>query len=187
MFASARPTPFEFEPWGFDNGAYVAWAKGKPWSESLFWKRLDAAYKVNSDPIVAVTPDIVAGGMKSLEFSVNWRLRLPGFWNWYLAVQDGMERDEVLEVMHLFSGIFLGGTLKFKAEAYKWSRLAHFCDKRFHYGRCSTLEKLEHAHAVEADSVDTTYPLWTYKRLERYRDHDLAIRNGEQGAFGYAR
>jgi hypothetical protein len=180
MFASARPTPQPFEPWGFDNGAYAAWTKGQPFPAKKFHQRLEVALLVNSDPIVAVCPDIVAGGMKSLEFSLNWLRRLPHFWPWYLAVQDGMTTDEVLKVAHLFAGIFLGGTLKFKVGAWKWSRLAHFCDKKFHYGRCSTLEKLEHAHAVEADSVDTTYPLWTYKRLERYEAHDVAVRTGEQ-------
>jgi hypothetical protein len=168
LFASARPTPYPFEPWGFDNGAFVAWRRGESFPEGTFLKRLDVALRVNSDPIIAVCPDIVAGGMKSLEFSVRWLERLPCWWPWYLAVQDGMEQDAVVEVAHLFSGIFLGGTDKFKLTAYHWSRLAHFCDKKFHYGRAGTLKKLAHAYSIESDSCDSAFPLWTQERMDTF-------------------
>src|SRR5437660_7980992 len=87
MFATVKPTPQEFEPWGFDNGAFTAWLHGEAFPESIFLVRLDEAIKVNSDPHVAVCPDIVSGGMKSLDFSLHWLRRLPSYWPWYLAVQ----------------------------------------------------------------------------------------------------
>jgi len=182
MFAGDRPIAklYPYEPWGFDNGAFVAWTKGESFPETVFLNRLDAALKVPTDPIVAICPDIVAGGLKSLEFSLEWLYRLPTFWPWYLAVQDGMDHDSVMEVAHMFSGIFLGGTDKFKLTAYGWSRLAHRCDKKFHYGRAGTLRKLAHAHSVEADSLDTNFPLWTTKRMYVFRDHDRAQREKEQ-------
>jgi hypothetical protein len=184
MFATDRSIPlYPYEPWGFDNGAFVAWTNGEQFPEETFLKRLDKALLVPSDPIVAVCPDIVAGGMESLEFSVRWLERLPSYWPWYLAVQDGMTHNAVTEVAHLFSGIFLGGTDKFKRTAYGWSRLAHCCDKKFHYGRAGTLRKLAHAHAVESDSVDSTFPLWSNSRMLTFRDHDIAIRSGEQARF----
>jgi len=180
MFATVRPTPERFEPWGFDNGAFVAWTKGLQFPESSFLKRLDEALKVASDPILAVCPDIVAGGMRSLEFSVSWLQRLPSWWPWYLAVQDGMTPEAVLEVAHLFSGIFLGGTDKFKRTAYRWARLAHFADKKFHYGRAGTLRKIRHAWNVEADSLDSNFPLWNVARLEMFRDEWKALQREEQ-------
>lgn len=186
IFCTNRPTPYPFEPWAFDNGAFVAWTSGKEFPEATFLRRLEIALKTNSDPIVAVCPDIVAGGMASLEFSVRWLERLPSYWPWYLAVQDGMTADAVLEVSHLFAGIFLGGTDKFKLTAYRWSRLAHFADKKFHYGRAGTLRKLAHAHAVGADSCDSSFPLWTSKRLEIFRDHDVSIRERHQGELALA-
>ena len=187
MFATDRSIPlYPFEPWGFDNGAFDAFVHGKLFPENTFLRRLDKALKVNSDPIVAVCPDIVAGGLKSLEFSVNWLDRLPCAWPWFLAVQDGMTHDAVLEVAHLFAGIFLGGTDKFKLTAYGWSRLAHYADKKFHYGRAGTLRKLAHAHAVEADSIDSNFPLWTQERMVTFRDHHVAQLEGEQRKLGFA-
>lgn len=179
MFATVRPTPEHCEPWGFDNGAFDAAKKKKPFPEKKFMRRLEAALKVNSDPLVAVCPDIVAGGMESLEFSLRWKEKLPDFWPWYLAVQDNMAYDAVRNVAHLFSGIFLGGTDKFKLTAYRWSRLAHFCDKPFHYGRAGTLHKIRHAWDVGADSLDSNFPLWSVKRLETFRDEWNALKHGE--------
>lgn len=181
MFCTVKPTPYEFEPWGFDNGAFVSWMKGKGFPEAEFLKRIEIALKVSSDPIVAVCPDIVAGGLESLEFSVHWLERLPSYWPWYLAVQDGMTQEAVRQVAHLFSGIFLGGTDKFKLTAYHWARLAHFCDKKFHYGRAGTLRKLQHAHSVESDSCDSAFPLWTAERMRVFHAHDEAQRTNEQG------
>lgn len=183
MFASAPPTPRQFEDWGYDNGAYDAFTHNKPFPETKFLRRLDVALKVNSDPILAVCPDIVAGGMRSLDFSVKWLERLPCFWPWYLAVQDGMTQDAVLEVAHLFAGIFLGGTDKFKLTAYRWSRLAHFADKKFHYGRAGTLRKIRHAWAVEADSLDSNFPLWTVERMSTFRAEQVALETQEQGVL----
>jgi len=187
MLAEERPVNlYPYEPWGFDNGAFESWKARKPFPEASFLRRLSVALKFNSDPILAVCPDIVAGGLKSLEFSVRWREKLPS-WPWYLAVQDpepGTEneyREAVVEVAHLFPGIFLGGTDKFKLQAYRWSRLAHHCDKKFHYGRAGTLRKLAHAHAVEADSVDSNLPLWTNERMLSFRDHKAALESREQG------
>jgi hypothetical protein len=187
MFVYDRPIAklYPFEPWGFDNGAYVAWKKGLSFPEEVFLRRLDVALKVSSDPIIAVCPDIVTKGVESLDFSLRWLERLPRFWPWYLAVQDGMTHRDVQVVGHLFAGIFLGGSDKFKRTAYGWSRLAHFMDKKFHYGRAGTLDKLAHAHAVQADSVDSCFPLWTKTRLDVFKNHDQALQSGEQAALAF--
>lgn len=41
MFTVKRPTPFPFERWGFDNGAFVAFCKGQPFPEDDFLRRLE--------------------------------------------------------------------------------------------------------------------------------------------------
>jgi hypothetical protein len=176
MFAKDRRIGplYPFERWAFDNGAFEAWTKGQPFPETVF---------VNSDPTVAVVPDKVAGGMESLEFSLRWRERLPDFWPWYLAVQDDMPREAVLKAAHVFNGIFLGGTDKFKLTAYGWCRLAHFCDKPFHYGRAGTLTKVRHAWNVGADSLDSNFPLWTTPRKMQFRDECNALKRGETQAI----
>ena len=165
-----RPfTPYLHEKWGFDNGAFDSWQNGNPWDEFAYLERLERARRFDCDPLVAVVPDIVAGGCESLEFSMKWLYRLPHDWPWYLAVQDGMEPKDVEQVLHMFSGVFLGGTDKFKTQAYRWAKLAHGAGKKFHYGRCGTIRKLRHAVRVGADSLDSSYPLWTKRRREWFR------------------
>lgn len=169
IFLKARPTPQPFEPWAFDNGAFVAWNKGLPFPEDEFQRRLDVAYGCNSYPSVAVCPDIVAGGLRSLEFSVKWKARLRDIdWPWFLAVQDGMTVQDVEPCLNWFSGIFLGGSDKFKPQAYRWCRLAHKHQKRFHYGRAGTPKKIQSAFNVGSDSLDSSFPLWTTQRLDQF-------------------
>lgn len=163
-----KPKPFPFERWGFDNAAFGAWLHGLPFPEEEFRRRLDVAMECPVDPYLAVCPDIVCGGMKSLEFSVNWRMKLPGRFPWYLAVQDGMEPDAVSDTMHLFAGVFLGGSDRFKRQAFAWRQLAHSHQKKFHYGRAGTLTKLQHAFSVGADSLDSSFPLWSQERMQRF-------------------
>jgi hypothetical protein len=174
IFLKGKPCPFPFERWAFDNGAFVAWRKGFSFPEDEFLHRMEEAEGVNSEPYLAVTPDIVAGGLTSLDFSLSWRERLKNGWPWYLAVQDGMATNEVCDIAHLFSGIFLGGTDKFKFGAEKWCDLAHACGKKFHYGRAGTLRKLAHAIRVGADSIDSSFPLWTKERFGEFRQFYLA-------------
>ena len=163
------PLPYKGEPWGFDNGAFTDWLKGKAFDGDLFLKRLNRAYGVGV-PYLAVVPDIVAGGLRSLEFSVGWMNELPPDWPWFLAVQDGMTVDDVEPVRDLFCGIFLGGSDKFKATAYHWAELAHKYDKLFHYGRAGTPRKIRHAMESGADSCDSAFPLWARERLDIVRD-----------------
>jgi len=166
MLAQNWPDLYENEPWGFDNGAFGFWKKGLKFDEKAYSKRLNKAIiKYDDNPYIAIVPDIVAGGMESLKFSLKWLPQLPPIWPWYLAVQDGMEVKSVLDVIDYFSGIFLGGTDDYKKYAGYWCKLAHHCGKKFHYGRVGTLSKLAHAIMIGADSLDSAFPLWTKDRL----------------------
>jgi hypothetical protein len=167
MCVEKPPKPFPFEKWGFDNKCFGAWLHHELWSESDFLKRIEVATRAGSDPYLAVTPDIVAGGCTSLHFSTSWRMshKLPASWPWYLAVQDGMTPADVRPHLHLYSGIFLGGTDRFKATGYRWRALAHSCGLKFHYGRASTPGKLVSAHKIGSDSCDSAFPLWTSERM----------------------
>jgi hypothetical protein len=77
----------------------------------------------------------------------------------------------------------LGGTDRFKLTAYCWSRLGRFADKAFHYGRAGTLRKIRHAYAVEADSLDSNFPLWTVDRMRVFREEQIALERQEQGVL----
>lgn len=80
MFAGVKPSPYEGEPWGFDNGAFYNWQHGMPFDEPRFLYRLWQAAQYAGKPFLAVVPDIVAAGCSSLEFSLKWidRIRFGG-------------------------------------------------------------------------------------------------------------
>jgi hypothetical protein len=168
MFAESNPTPFEGEPWGFDNGAFSAWLNGQPFPADRYRIRLDGALRNGLTPYLAVVPDLVGRGQESLEFSLGWLEQLPTTWPWYLAVQDGMDPAEVESELVNFHGIFLGGTTRFKSTAGQWREIARRHHKRFHYARAGTPSRIQHAVAVEADSLDSSFPLWTNERFRAF-------------------
>jgi hypothetical protein len=168
MFVDRPPCPFPFERWGFDNQAFIAWRNGTEWNGDAYLKRLEAAMLANSDPYLAVTPDIVAAGLKSLHHSIDWRMNQlrDVDWPWYLAVQDGMTREDVKPYLHLFQGLFLGGSDAFKSTARRWADLSHDNGLKFHYGRAGTPGKLVSAFKSGCDSCDSAFPLWTKERMK---------------------
>ena len=166
MAVDAYFRPYPGEPWGFDNGAFRDWKRGRPFDGDAFLRRLERAVRLGR-PYLAVAPDLVAGGTRSLDFSLAWLEggRLPPDWPWYLAVQDGMGLADVAAVLDRFAGIFLGGTDRFKATAWHWAELARSRGKKFHYARAGTARKVARALLVGADSLDSSFPLWTTGRL----------------------
>jgi len=195
MYVRTGPKPYPYEPWGFDCRAFKAWQDaGFPvgltqndwsvlWDSVDFENWLEVCRTVPMPPKIAVVPDI-PGSAESLQWSLRWRSRLPNDWPWYLSVQDGMSVGHVLSVAHLFDGIFLGGTDRFKLTAQVWCDLAHFCGKKFHYARAGTRSKLQHAYAIGADSLDSSYPLWTKRRFWQFGQWVDGL--GLQRTFDYA-
>lgn len=95
-----------------DNGAWTAFQQGRPFDERAFGRAIDLLGE-GSD--FFILPDIVAGGMRSLEFSLKWKVRLSGIPTLtLLAVQDGMEPDDVREYLNPACGIFLGGSTEYQ-------------------------------------------------------------------------
>lgn len=162
---------YEGEEWGFDNGAFGWWKKGKPFDEKKFMERLEKCHsKLPYPPYLAVLPDIVAGGDTSWDFSMKWLNagKLPAEWPWYLAVQDGMDTASVINVIDRVAGIFLGGSDDYKKTALFWRKITGQFNKPFHYARAGTLSKIAHASLVGADSLDSSFPLWTHQRLSSF-------------------
>lgn len=144
-------------PVALDNGAFSSYINGYGFNEFAFLKLLDSVIKKKIKHSILVTPDIVAGGVKSLEFSLMWRDRLSGWDNQYLAVQDGMDVLDVSGVEHKFKGIFVGGTKEWKWKtAYEWVKFAHDNNIKCHIGRCGTVDKMVSAYQMGADSIDST-------------------------------
>lgn len=141
-----------------DNGAYISWRRGYPFMESIFMKTMEKCYKLGVNLEFMVIPDIVGGGMKSLDFSCSWLDRLSGA-KLALAVQDGMT-DRFLDLYFEISRvttIFVGGTNDWKWETLPmWKKYADKHGKNLHVGRCGTLDNLTRARELGVDSVDSS-------------------------------
>ena len=144
-----------------DNGAFQCWRKGYPFSVQapIFRECLQRAFLVGIRLDFVVCPDIVAGGLASLEFSMGWaRGELRGAPRLALAVQDGMRPQDLVnaDAISYFSHIFVGGTPKWKwATAEQWVHWAHDHGMQCHIGQCGRLHFLRRAAAIGADSVDS--------------------------------
>lgn len=67
--AGKRHLDFDFT--AVDNGAFGCFKSGKPFNSELFLMNVDRVNKLNLSPLFIVCPDIVAGGLKSLDFSMS--------------------------------------------------------------------------------------------------------------------
>jgi hypothetical protein len=149
-------------PIALDNGAYSVYRKGGYFDEYGFIRLLSDFQRYRIRPDMVVCPDLVARGMKSYEFSLQWRDRMPDVPNLYLAVQDGMKLDLDFS---MFDGIFVGGTDEWKSGTTShWVEYAHSEGKKCHVGRIGTLTRLLWAYNHNVDSVDST----TFVRNKRW-------------------
>lgn len=157
-------------PYFFDNGAYKDWTAGVAFDGEQFLRDLDAIYRSIDRPEFIVLPDIVAGGLESLEFSRGWLHRCRGLAPLYLAVQDGMETSDIDErLTGELAGLFVGGTLEWKVRTGRpWAEFAHSIGLRCHIGRVGTENRTKWALRIGADSIDSALPLWSEENMERF-------------------
>lgn len=116
---------------------------------------------LGSQPIVPdwiVLPDIVAGGLASLDLSIRWMNRCLSIAPLVLiAVQDGMETDDLVPYVGRKVGIFLGGSTDWKIDRMaEWGRFCAERDIYYHVARVNTIRRFRMAHAAGACSVDGT-------------------------------
>ena len=83
-----NPTPRVGLKYGVDNGAWKAFQQQQPFDESAFVSLVE---RHGSSADFVVIPDVVAGGMASLKFSVSWIPKLRHLKKLLLPVQDGMD------------------------------------------------------------------------------------------------
>jgi len=162
------------KPWAFDNGAYRDWTAGRGFDAVSFLEDLETIWRYDGRPDFIVVPDMVAGGMESLRFSMHWmcrpelrRHKVP----LYLAVQDGMTPVAVMDDLRHFQGIFVGGTLDFKLKSGRdWVDLAHQWGIPCHIGRAGTENRVKWARRLGATSIDSCLPLWSEENLARFSE-----------------
>jgi hypothetical protein len=137
--------------YALDNGAWHCFQHSLPFDEACF---LEAYRKLGLGADFVVLPDIVAGGLRSLEYSLSWLPRLGDCPN-YLAVQDGMVADDVYPVLDEIAGIFVGGTTEWKEQSLPmWGELARDCGVALHVGRVNSVRRVHLCEAAGADSFD---------------------------------
>lgn len=142
-------------PYALDNGAWTAFQQGRPFDEAAFSHALD---RVGEGADWVVVPDIVAGGLRSLDYSLKWLERLRGFpGRLLIAVQDGMEIDDVREVLSPVVGVFVGGSTGWKeATAGAWGSVARRRNCYLHVGRVNSVRRIRICAAAGANSIDGT-------------------------------
>lgn len=192
------------EPWALDNGAFRMWTAGEAYDWTMLERQLAALERVALQdpamlPLFAVVPDRPAEGIDSLIASLEWihewmrREELAPLFRavvpFYLAVQDGMTPADLEgecwdcgePIVEHFAGIFLGGSSQWKVDtAAEWAEASREWRVRFHYGRAGTIAKMQQAHAIGADSIDSAFPMWTDERWSRFEREWLALPAGPQ-------
>jgi len=146
-------------PWAFmlDNGAF---------GEGGFQpaRFLEALRLLGRDADMIVLPDIVCGGRRSLELSLDWMYRVLQIApkTVLLPVQDGMEPRDVrryLDHPACQVGIFVGGSTAWKERTMRmWGDLAAEMAVWMHVGRVNTQRRMALAVAAGAHSVDGSSP-----------------------------
>ncbi len=144
-----------FNHYVLDNGAWSDHQNNRPFDDETFERLID---QLGARARWVVLPDIVAGGLPSLELSLRWTNRcLSACPMALLAVQDGMTENDVAPFLGPAIGLFLGGSTPWKISTMAaWGA---FCRRRgvyFHVGRVNTGKRMAMAIAAGADSVDGT-------------------------------
>lgn len=167
-----KPSPREGLRFAIDNGAWRAYQQKTPFDGEAFGKLIERS---GCGADFVVIPDIVAGGLESLAFSVSWMPRLRHFKNILLPLQDGMRAIDVGPILRECRnvGLFLGGTTQWKLrEMYAWGAVAASWGRHYHIGRVNTAKRIRFAAEAGANSFDGTSASMyscTLPELERAR------------------
>ena len=143
--------------YALDNGAWTSFQRSEPFHVPAFER---AVARLGADADWIVVPDIVMGGLASLQFSRDWldRLRrrraLSGA-TFLIAVQNGMKPAHVGGMLGPQVGIFVGGDTRWKlATMAQWARLAHAHGAICHVGRVNSARRIHLCAAAGIDSFD---------------------------------
>lgn len=150
--------------YALDNGAWTAHQRGEDFDEPAF---IDAVAQLGEGAEWTVAPDIVAGGLESLRYSVSWLPRLRG--RVLIAVQDGMTPADVAPYLSDRVGIAIGGSTEWKEK-----QLARrvWRGSYLHALRVNTARRIALCHWAGCDSFDgssVSRYVVNLPRLERAR------------------
>jgi len=153
-------------PYFYDNGAFSDFKAERPFDEAQFHRDIEAIERSGDRPSFLLLPDVVAKGAESLAESIRWIPRLKPVAPLYLCVQNGMEAPHVAPHARELAGLFVGGTLEWKLETGgAWVKAAHTLGLKCHIGRVGTGKRVTWAREINADSIDSSTPLWSEENL----------------------
>ncbi len=140
---------------GADNGQWAERDNPGPFKADRFLRFVDV---VGERPLWLVLPDIVCGGLASLDLSLIWLDRLRGHPSVLLiAVQDGMTPKMIAPFVGPRVGIFVGGSDDWKEPSIEgWGDLSAEAGCYLHVGRVNTARRMFLCIAAEAESCDGT-------------------------------
>ncbi len=123
-------------------------------------------------------PDIVCGGLASLDLTLRWLDRLRGHPSILLiAVQDGMTPPMIKPFLGPRVGLFVGGSTEWKEATIKdWGDLAAEVGCYSHVGRVNTKRRILICAAAAVHSIDGTSVTLFPKTLPKL---DLAARQAD--------
>lgn len=163
--------------YAIDNGAWTAFNQKRPFQADKF---IEVCKKLGKGADWIVVPDIVEGGLASLDFSLSWLAFVRDHGRHaLLAVQDGMEPSTVEGLIGPTLGIFIGGSTEYKlGTMVQWSTYAWMKGAHCHVGRVNSPKRIAICAAASTMSFDgtcpTKFPIHIPKlsaAVEKYRTH----------------
>ena len=155
-------------PYCIDNGAWPAFMARQRWLEAGRMgpppPEFDHAAFVSmverwgSGADWIALPDVVAGGLRSLAFSLDWLPWLSSFGVvLLLPVQDGIDPHHVAHLLGPRVGIFLGGSTEWKLSTMgAWGEVSKARGCHYHVARVNTADRIRRCQVAGAHSFDGT-------------------------------
>lgn len=140
---------------GADNGQWAERDQPGPFKTDRFERFVEA---IGDRVLWLVLPDIVCGGIASLDLTLTWLDRMRGHPSILLiAVQDGMTPAMIAPFVGPRVGLFVGGGDPWKEVSLPgWGRLAAEAGCYLHVGRVNSARRIFLCAAAGASSFDGT-------------------------------
>lgn len=167
--------------YSLDNGAWTAYQRNKPFDTEAYIRAVD---QLGSAADFIVLPDIVCGGLTSLQMSLSWlpyTRTVTKLTKVLIPVQDGMLHEHVEPFLSPKVGLFVGGSTEWKeATIPYWAALAHRTSAYCHVGRVNSRRRIRMCGLAGVDSFDGSGPSRFIKHAETLqRELDLLITQGK--------
>ena len=150
-------------PYACDSGAWGAFVRGEEFDEARY---LRMVARLSDGADWTVLPDIVGGGLESLDPSLSWLDRVPG--RRLIAVQDGMTTQDIEPLVGDSVGIFVGGSTDWKLSSLRsWGKVAERTGCWLHVARVNSAKRIRLCRDAKAHSFDGTDLLRNRTHLHR--------------------